>query len=83
MICRLNLEYIRVICCLYFFMMWDGLIKRIDIELMEVSKVEGKELVWKSLLEVLRRGILDGFLVWLLLDVCVFVVYVEDVYFVC
>lgn len=65
---RLNLEHIRAICRLHPLMMRDGLIKRIDTELMEASKVEGKELVWKSSLEALRRGILDGLLAWLPLD---------------
>lgn len=83
MICRLNLEHIRAICRLHPLMMRDGLIKRIDTELMEASKVEGKELVWKSSLEALRRGILDGLLAWLPLDVCAFAAYVEDVYSAC
>ena len=67
--CRLNLDHIRALCRQYPCMIQDALIKRIEEETMESSRVEGKFLGWKSSLEELKEGLSQGLLTWLPLDV--------------
>lgn len=69
MVCRLNLDHIRALCRLHPCMIRDALIKRIEEEMTEASRVGGKLLRWKSSLEELKEGLLQGLLTWLPLDV--------------
>jgi hypothetical protein len=47
----------------------DSLIKRIEEEMMEASRVGEKLVGWKSSLEELKEGLLQGLLTWLPLEV--------------
>lgn len=77
MVCRLNLEHVRALCRLHPCMVRDALIKRIEAEMMEACRVEGK-LGWKSSLEELKEGLLQGLLAWLPLNVSSLLV--QDLY---
>ncbi|KAG0615962.1 hypothetical protein M758_5G079600 [Ceratodon purpureus] len=63
----LNLDHIRALCRLHPCMIRDALIKRIEEEMMEASRVGGKS-GWKNCLEQLKEGLLQGLLSWLPLD---------------
>jgi hypothetical protein len=69
MVCRLNLDHIRALCRLHPFVIRDSLIKRIEEEMMEASRVGEKLVGWKSSLEELKEGLLQGLLTWLPLEV--------------
>jgi len=58
-------------------MIRDALIKRIEAEMMEACRVEGM-LGWKSSLEELKEGLVQGVLAWLPLDVSSLLV--QDLY---
>lgn len=68
MVCRLNLEYIAALCRLHPCTIRDALIKGIEADMVDASRAEGK-FGWKNSLEELKKGLLQGLLAWLPLDV--------------